>query len=237
MMKIAFIQKIILFTLIFSCASVGATAQSTQEQSGWIFFLNGTKFNNKWGMHLDVQLRTHDEWNGLKNFIFRPGLTYHLSSNQNITLGYFLGTTTFDQNTISEHRIWEQYIISHPALKGNLSHRFRLEQRFIPDAATDSNFFAQRFRYFIRHMQPLKPNEGTFTKGPFIALQNELFFNVQNKDKLNGKFFDQNRAYLAAGVRFSKKFDAELGYMYQFVDGRAINTSNNIVQLALYTRF
>ena len=71
----------------------------------------------------------------------------------------------------------------------------------------------------------------------FVALQNELFFNIQNNDDLNGSAFDQNRAYLAAGYRFSKKMDIEAGYLNQAINGRTSNTVNNVVQLAVYTRF
>ena len=216
-------------------------AQTNHEQSGWLFLINGTKLNAKWGTHFDVQMRSHDEWNAVKNILFRPGLTYYITPNQNATVGYLLATTnlrtTDAYRTLSEHRDWEQYIISHRLLTGNLSHRFRLEQRFIPTPGHNNKQFAQRFRYFFRDVQPLFKTDGAFTKGPFVALQNELFFNVQNKDKLNGNLFDQNRAYIAAGIRFSKKFDVELGYMNQLVKGASVNTSNNIVQLALYTRF
>jgi hypothetical protein len=73
--------------------------------------------------------------------------------------------------------------------------------------------------------------------GIFAALQNEVFLNLQHKDQLNGKVFDQNRAYLALGYRFSKKFDLEAGYLNQAIRGASVNTSNNVIQLALYTRF
>lgn len=231
-------RKVLLIGLVTLCFTTTLSAQTTRENSGWFFFLNSTKLNDKWGLHLDVQVRSHDEWTKVKNVLVRPGLTYFINPNQNVTAGYLLATTSLanDDKTIAEHRIWEQYIISHKLFTGNLSHRFRLEQRFI-GRADDSKIFAQRFRYFFRDLQPLVKTEGPFTKGPFIAVQNELFFNIQNKDELNGNVFDQNRAYIAAGARFSKKFDAELGYMNQFQKGVSTNVSNHILQLAIYTRF
>ncbi|MNR03834.1 hypothetical protein D3C85_1197500 [compost metagenome] len=71
----------------------------------------------------------------------------------------------------------------------------------------------------------------------FAALQNELLFNIQNKEQLNGSLFDQNRAYLAVGYRVSKSFDIEAGYLNQRIKGANNNTVNNVAQLALYTRF
>lgn len=202
--------------------------------------LNGTKFNDKWGMHLDLQLRTANDWDGVRNVLFRPGLTYYINKNSNATAGYLLTNTYVKQdgaanNTLTEHRIWEQYIYTHRIKSVYAQHRFRLEQRFMETAGGD--VFSQRFRYFFRAILPISGLKESFVEGPFVALQNELFFNIQNKDQLNGKLFDQNRAYGAVGYRFSKSFDIEAGYLNQYLKGRSNNTTNHAVQLAFYTRF
>lgn len=231
-----FICTFFLFFLIV----LNGFSQTAKQSSGWLMFLNSTRLNDKWGLHLDVQLRTADQWDGVRNFLFRPGATYYINKNSNATVGYLLTNTYLkndgiSDNTLTEHRIWEQYIFTHKIKPVYAQHRFRLEQRFMETAEDD--VFSQRFRYFFRFMLPLTNTKENFTKGPFVALQNELFFNIQNKDKLNGKFFDQNRAYGAVGYRFSKSSDLEAGYLNQFVNGRAGNTMNNVVQIAFYTRF
>ncbi|WAC41102.1 DUF2490 domain-containing protein [Pedobacter sp. SL55] len=230
--------------LIFTTTSL--FAQTINQNTGWFLFLNSTKFNDKWGMHFDLQLRSEDKWDGLRNLLVRPGVTYYINKNSNATLGYLFTQTYLPndilvgaaslKNTLTEHRIWQQYIYSHQPWKGAaLSHRFRLEQRFIERQTDD--LFSQRLRYFFRLIQPLQKQEGAFTKGVFAALQNELFFNIQNKEKVNGSLFDQNRAYLAVGYRVSKGFDVEAGYLNQSINGASRNTVNNVAQLALYTRF
>lgn len=236
------ISLIVLFSLIASFSY----AQTINQNTGWFMFLNSTKFNDKWGMHFDLQVRTEDDWDQVKNLLVRPGITYYINKNSNATLGYLFTQTNLPsdilvgaaplKNTLTEHRIWQQYIYNHQPWKGAaLSHRFRLEQRFIERRTDD--LFSQRLRYFFRLVQPLQKQEGAFTKGIFAAIQNETFFNIQNKEKLNGNVFDQNRAYLAMGYRFSKKADIELGYLNQAIKGSAQNTVNNAVQLAIYTRF
>ncbi|MGC4232103.1 MAG: DUF2490 domain-containing protein [Niabella sp.] len=230
-------KKILVLLVLLLSLFHWVNAQTSREQTGWFFFLNSTKLNDKWGLHLDVQVRSHDNWNGIRNVLVRPGLTYFIRSNQNATAGYlYVPTLPVNGATLIEHRIWEQYIISHKAFTGSLSHRFRLEQRFIEKTNND-RVFAQRFRYFFRHIQPLSKTESTFVKGPFAALQNEVFFNIQNKENTNNRFFDQNRSYLAGGYRFSKKLDIEAGYMNVFGKGAAIDNVNNVAQLAIYTRF
>ena len=126
---------------------------------------------------------------------------------------------------------------------GTLAHRLRLEQRFIPkpvvlnnELKKDGNVYANRLRYFIRNVTPLVPWPAD-GKAPFLALQNEVFVNMGDKSAVNREFFDQNRAYIALGYRFHKKFDVEAGYMNQYINGRGKTfTNNHIVQIATYVR-
>jgi hypothetical protein len=181
----------------------------------------------------------------------RPGLNYHISNKAIATLGYaYIGTNRTVSGIsgwIPEHRIWEQFIYNQKfalsARSTTLQHRFRLEERFIGTAmvdgdelATDDYEFAMRLRYFARMIMPLQKTE-SFTSGAFVAFQDEAFFNIKNNDKVtNGKVFDQNRAYVALGWRFSPKFDLEAGYMNQYVLGRSLDVSNSIIQVAGYVR-
>ncbi|SFH35695.1 DUF2490 domain-containing protein [Pedobacter insulae] len=227
-------KRILLLAVTFLFATYQLSAQTKHENAGWLFLLNSTKFNEKWGMHLDVQVRSNDNWAGTKNILFRPGVTYFIDGKQNVTAGYLMATTDLGSNTLVEHRVWEQYIYSHKIGSIFTAHRVRLEQRFL-DQPNEN--FTQRLRYFIRLVKPLKETPDGFTKGAFLALQNEVFLNIQNKALVNNSLFDQNRLYLAAGYRFSKKIDLEAGYLNQAIHGRNNNTVNNVVQLALYTRF
>ena len=234
-------KKIILSAVVLIIMASGKLYAQTQHQnSGWFMFLNNTKFNDKWGLQFDVQLRSADDWGYLRNTLVRPALQYFINNKHNVALGYLWQTTHTESAgspdlTLHEHRIFEQYIYSHKIKSVFASHRFRVEQRFI--GRTGEDVFSQRFRYFFRLIQPLQKAQPTFTKGPFVALQNEVFLNIQNKDKINNSVFDQNRLYLAAGYRFSKQFDLEAGYMNQATHGVSNNTVNNIIQLAVYTRF
>lgn len=234
-------MKKLSFCIAFIVSFLSSFAQTQHQNSGWLMFVNNTKFNDKWGLAFDVQFRSADELGYLRNVLIRPGLTYFVNKNNNVTLGYLLNTTKIESlgesvMNFAEHRIWEQYIHTHRLGGMFATQRFRLEQRFIEQNNGD-NVFAQRIRYFFRFIQPLQKKAASFDKGAFLALQNELFFNIQNKSKLNNKFFDQNRAYLAAGYRFSKKLDAEIGYLNQAINGPNNYTINNVVQLAFYTRF
>jgi len=83
----------------------------------------------------------------------------------------------------------------------------------------------------------VKKQKDSFYQGVFVALQDEIFMNIQNKNNINNSFFDQNRIYGAVGYRVNSKLDLEVGYMNQYINGAMTNVSNNIIQMALYTRF
>ena len=224
---------------VFCLLPLYMKAQNT-DQSAWLAIINSTRFNKSWGLHLDVQVRSSDRLEYLRNVMFRPGLTYHLSKKTNLTLGYLLNDTyvpagSGEYNRLSEHRVWEQFVYNMPVKRSVLMHRLRLEQRFIEQQSSD--IFSQRLRYMLRAVLPVTRQDSTFKRGPFVGLQNEVFFHLQNRDKLSGNIFDQNRAYLALGYRFNPKVDLEAGYLNQFVKGRVQNTNNHVIQVALYTRF
>lgn len=223
------------------CFSLPGKAQTDVQHGGWIMLLNNTKITQKWGFYADMQVRSTDDFKKVKNLMFRPGITYYLNSKNEFTLGYlFNDTYVFPaeeaEYSLTEHRIWEQYVLKHKLKAVAVNHRFRLEQRFIARYDAD-DLFSQRFRYFIRFIIPLQKGMQNFEKGPFAALQNEIFLNLQNKDQLNTHTFDQNRAYGAAGYRFSPKLDIEAGYLNQSSKGKLNNSVNHVIQIAVYTRF
>jgi Protein of unknown function (DUF2490) len=228
-------------------------AQTANHFSGWLGVFSTFTINKKFSLHLEGNLRSNNEWQQVQTYIFRTGLNYKLTSNQTLTAGYAFVSSLRNVNGVSgygpEDRIWEQYSNMQYFFIGkhntSLQNRFRLEQRFIgqsvveDDRLTTTDFrFVQRLRYFFRMIVPLAGSEEkSFSKGGFFSIQNEVFVNLGNTSVVNGKFFDQNRAYFSLGYRFSPKNDTELGYMYQFISGAGnTRTNNNIIQLATYIR-
>lgn len=227
------------FIILFIYSST--YSQTQHQSSGWLMFMNNTKLSKHWGAYLDMQLRSGHQYENVRHILVRPGITYYANSQNEFTVGYLLNNTfthlngTAD-NVLTEHRIWQQYIFKHKLSNVSATHRFRLEQRFIERSGKDE-LFAQRLRYFVRFIVPLEKGIKNFEEGFFVALQNELFFNVQHKNELNRKIFDQNRAYVAGGYRLSKALDIEAGYLNQSIKGLQNNTINNVIQVAVYTRF
>ncbi|MES2645630.1 MAG: DUF2490 domain-containing protein [Bacteroidota bacterium] len=224
------------------------TVAQVNQQSGWLASFNTIKLEKNWSLHLEMQLRSSDNWQQVQTILPRIGINYHLKSNQIVTAGYaFIPNRVVafnDDALLGEHRVWQQFLVNQKAGNSAITHRFRLEERFVPVAEKTGNGltvsernYSSRLRYFIRALIPFKKQQ-PFVSGMFGALQEELFFNITDLNNVNGKLFDQNRAYGAVGYRFCKKFDMEIGYLNQFVLRRSnqANVSNHIIQLAFYTR-
>ncbi|HUR09907.1 MAG TPA: DUF2490 domain-containing protein [Flavitalea sp.] len=233
-------------TALLSFLLIGITSFAQTQFSGWLASFNTFSSKGKTSIHLDVQLRSSDEWKEVQTFLARTGLNLKLRKNITATIGYAYisnrRTITGIAGYAPEHRIWQQLLLSHNWKRVGIAHRFRLEQRFISrsfvqngNLENSGNVFANRFRYFIRGLIPFN-DAMPFSKGLFAALQNELFLNLGDKSPVNGKTFDQNRAYIAVGYRLKSSFDIEAGYLNQYIEGRNGITNNHVIQLATYLR-
>jgi hypothetical protein len=222
------------------------TAKAQPQFSGWVASFNTFKLNTRFSLHFDAQLRSTDELQQVQTILLRPGLNFHATKSLVITAGYAFISNRRTINGVSdllpEHRIWQQGLFNHKAKNISIAHRIRFEERFISKAKvvnneleTDGTSQAFRFRYFIRSIFPLTATP-SFSKGVFLALQNEVFLNTGNKSAVNGKTFDQNRLYCAIGYRLPNKIDLEAGYMNQYTSTRSSFTNNHIVQIAVYKR-
>jgi hypothetical protein len=236
--------KLFFPVVILILTTIETTAQT--QFTGWLASFNTFSSKGKTSIHLDVQVRSSDEFKYMQTFLARTGINVKLKNNLIATAGYAYISNRRTVTTVTgyapEHRIWEQLLVSHPLFHSSLSHRFRLEQRFISTSSVqgnqlenDGNVFANRFRYFIRTVLPFSTQK-PFHKGWFSALQNEVFLNIGDKSIVNGKTFDQNRAYIAAGYRLSPAVDLETGYLNQYVTGRSGFMNNHVFQIAVYTK-
>ena len=236
------------FILVILATGLATFSKAQQSNvSGWLASFNTIRLKGPLSLHFDGQLRSTDQVKQVQTILLRPGLNYHINKQFVASLGYaYIGnrrTVDMVDGLAPEHRIWQQLLIAYPIGVVSLSHRFRLEQRFISRSfvqnnslETDGYDYANRVRYFARGIIPFNGEKG-FQKGMFAALQNEIFVNFGDKRTVNGKFFDQNRAYAAVGYRLKPAVDLEAGYMNQYVSGRqSAFTNNHIIQIAIYTR-
>ena len=223
-----------------------AIGQAQPDAAAWgSVFVNGP-YRKGWGLHLDMQVRSDEQMQQTKTWLFRPGIQYQLNKQNLITVGYayILGLKKEPgiKAQLPEHRLWQQWMLMHPLGRFSLQHRLRFEERFIGAIRYQEGagipttpIFSTRLRYFNRMILPLSGIR-PFEKGIFGALQNEVFLHITGKNDLTGKTMDQNRFYLAMGYRANRTWDAEFGYIRRDLQTETKLLNLHTWQFAIYFR-
>ncbi|WP_089321723.1 DUF2490 domain-containing protein [Pontibacter ummariensis] len=219
-------QKLIVCVLtLFSCFFFGevnaqdAPRINDHNNNGWYMYFGDHKLSEKWGLHTEVQLRRYNVLKDPQQLLLRTGVNYYINPDAFVTLGYgFIETSPYGDypapDEFLEHRIYEQLQLKGSIGRIGLTHRYRLEQRWVESPLTSDYTYLNRARYFLKATIPvvgptLDVNE------PYLAAYEEIFIGFGNNIRQN--IFDQNRAYLALGYKFSPAAAAEVGYLNQIV--------------------
>ncbi|AKD03289.1 DUF2490 domain-containing protein [Pontibacter korlensis] len=201
-----------------------ASAQTTERikdhnTNGWYMYFGDHKVADRWGIHAEVQLRRHNTIKNPQQLLFRTGVNYDLTPTAMFTLGYgFIETHPYGDypaaGTFPEQRIYEQLQLKGNIARVGLSHRYRLEQRWVKQPGAADYTYLNRARYMIKATLPLV-GPSLEPKEPFLAAYDEVFVGFGENVKQN--IFDQNRAYVALGYKISNSSSLELGYLNQIV--------------------
>ena len=218
-------KKIYLY-LVFLFLSISLGAQES-ELGNWMIYFGNVQMNERFNWHNEIQYRNYNAVGDLEQLLIRTGFGYNLTENNNNILlgyGYILSENYLDSNdakeSISEHRIYQQFITRQKIGRVGLQHRYRFEQRFIEDD------FKLRFRYFLGLNIPL--NKAQMEDNTLYAsLYNELFINT------SGVLFDRDRIYGGLGYKVSPKLRFELAYMTQVFTGSSRDQVNIVCFLNL----
>lgn len=234
--RLTALTSLLLSCLLTSTATAQQAAPSVREVDVnghiWLVANGNNKLTDKLGVHTEVQVRRADFGQEWQQLLLRGGLDYHWSEALRLTAGYaFVQTWPYGQYPVKhafpEHRIWEQALVTGKLGDATLQHRYRLEQRFIGDAATgrfEGGRYENRLRYMARLNIPLSGE--TIDDGElYAALYDEVFINFGEEVKYN--IFDQNRAYGALGYQIGPVGRVEIGYMNQLVQQRSLTPDSN----------
>jgi hypothetical protein len=231
-MKIAFVYIYCIFLLVD--VSAQNDRRNDFNNTNWLQTFNTIKLHNKWGLHLEYQWRREKGLKYWQQGLLRIGTNYKVNDNVTAHIGYAWAETypygdypIANNGTFPEHRTYEQLTFRQPVNKFLLTHRFRIEQRWLGrvKAGTAGNreiedwFFLHRFRYQFRTQYSL------WAKGDkqfYGAAADEIFIGAGKN--LGTNVFDQNRIFLLFGYKLNKNVSIEAGYFNQTLQqGRRIN--------------
>jgi hypothetical protein len=230
------IYKLLLILLVLEVSKASAQVrQSTYNNIAWGCYFGDHKITDKWGIHTEYQWRRNDFGLTWQQSLARVGVNYQLHPRVMLTMGYgLIHTFSYGDLPISrlnnagmeqifpEHRIYQDVLVTDKIGKVEVSHRFRLEQRYMGlFYDSENNRMAgkwklfNRFRYRIRLAYPI--TEKWYAHGYdelFIGFGKDVGYNI----------FDQNRINLGLGYKFNKQGKIEAGYFSQIVQkSRLVN--------------
>lgn len=218
-----------LLCLLFMCSCCG-TATHAQVQKNthylgqvWTGFFNQTRLSRHWGLWVDLQLRTKENYfDNLSQSIVRAGVTHYLSDNTKLTLGYaWINHFPGDNHafvTQPEHRIWQQVQWHTKSPRLRLMQWLRLEEKFrrkvlSPAELGEGYDDSWKLRYNFLISVPL--GKKPFAPGTFSLIANdEIHINFGNQVIYN--YFDQNRFFIGFGYHINTADQVQFGYMSQF---------------------
>lgn len=249
-------KRTILYLLIVLPSFVKAHSGDTclhqygDNRNAWFMYFGDHKFSDKFGVHIEAQLRRSDFISQPQQLLLRTGLNYHVKPDVFFSAGYcFVHTSPYGVYPVKagfpEHRIWQQVQARSTFGRIEWTGRLRTEQRFsnLPsldslsgDYAPGDAVYTQRFRLLNRITLPLK-GKVLGEHAYYITAYDEIMVNAG--ESIASNFLDQNRAYLALGYRLNGSSKIELGYMEQTIfksDGIRIER-NHTLQVSFSSTF
>ena len=197
-------KKSVFIILLLSTLFTSAQENGEDRLGAWYMYFGMNQVSDRFSIHTEAQFRYWELASNFNQLLLRTGLNYHISDEAIATIGYaYIATdVSFEEfpgeEDLSEHRIFQQFILKNEVRKLLFEHRYRFEQRFIDFGDTSDTRF--RARYRLQLTLPL-------TQLLFINVYNEIFLNLQDN------VFDQNRLYAAFGFKLTPATSVQIGYL------------------------
>lgn len=190
---------------------------------GWYTYNGDHKLSERWQLHTEYQWRRVDVIRTWQQSLARVGLRYALSAQVHVSLGYTNFVTypygrypSADQGRpVPENRIHQDIDVTNMVGRLQLTHRLRLEQRWLAQLSevnprqVASWEYQNRIRYQLSLTYPLRGpaiDPGEFYLNAFDELLISFGRNVGEN------IFNQNRLSGGVGYQFKTDFQIELNY-------------------------
>ncbi len=213
---------------------------TTHVNQVWLTYYNQIKFNNKWELLTDLNLRSKENFvHDLSLSIVRFGITYYLTPETKLTAGYAWANYFPGDNHKSisqpEHRPWQQIQWETKKGKKKLVQWIRLEERFrhkiLNDHALAEGYnFNYRIRFHLRYELPV--SKKTVVPGALAyIISNEV--NVNFGKEIINNYFDQNRFFTGFKYQTGVHTNVQFGYLNVFQQLAPGNQYKNINALRI----
>lgn len=204
-----------LVLILITAFSITVVAQNPSENflGSWYTYGSSHRISNRFSLSPYGEIRFYEPSSNYNLLFTSIRGNYHLNSKSSVGLGYaYLDIDTvfeFDNEpNVHEHRIFEQYVYNHRFGKLKISHRGRLEQRFL--GFSNRNELQNRLRYRLGLKYDINSTLfAVITEEPFVNFQDQVFH--------------ENRFYAGIGIHTWKNSQIQLGYLRQNIRKNVLN--------------
>ncbi|KFF22925.1 DUF2490 domain-containing protein [Chryseobacterium sp. JM1] len=194
-----------------------ANAQSRDNYNMWFQYLMSARLTDKSTLTALSQYRSFDLAYDTRLFLVSAYVDYEVANEVKPAAGFmFLVLDSYKTDNSKKQR-YEKRPFQQVTLGGNIgrtsvSHRFRVEERFI----SNPDEFIVRLRYLISLRIPF--NRKGEKEKLYGILKNELRMNVVKEDP-----FDSNRLTAGLGIKVGKNSAIEVAFINQLETGSTSN--------------
>lgn len=212
-MKIKF--KLIVILLLGMISQMDA--QSRDNYNMWFQYLMSARLTDKSTLTALSQYRSFDLVYDTRLFLVSAYVDYEVANDVKPAAGFmFLVLDSYKSDNTKKER-YEKRPFQQVTLGGNIgrtsvSHRFRVEERFI----SNPDEFIVRLRYLVSLRIPF--NRAGEKEKLYGILKNELRMNVVKEDP-----FDSNRLTAGLGIKVGKNSAIEVAFINQLETGSTSN--------------
>lgn len=219
--------RFLIFLILTSSVGYGQQNRITDHNTiGWYVYTGDHTFSKRWSLHTEYQWRRVEFIRSWQQSLARIGLNYKLTDRVKLGGGYtFFTTYPYGDYPVAdagvptiESRFHQDIQLNDKLGMLKVSHRFRLEQRWLGLGADENprqivNWeYQNRVRYQFSGEVPLSGQ--TIDNGEFYAnFFDELFIGFGRNVEQN--VFNQNRISGGLGYQIRNSFALELNYLNQ----------------------
>lgn len=202
-------------------SAIPATKDVTSTEGAWFGVYNKYHFHKNWAYYGEYHYRRRNGFADMGQIYLRFGITYKIVKYLDLTAG-FVNPWYWapDQNddgldrVVPQYRLWEQATLATPFKYMEALHQLRVEHRYRRDYEKGSDFeLTHRFRYKLTLYIPINRRE-LKPKTVFLSLYNEIF--IQAGKTIVYNHFEDNRAFIGLGYKFTENIQVQAGYMNSF---------------------
>lgn len=203
---------LLLITLLFQ-TNLFAQKNAEDYLGAWYTLGINHRFTEKFSITPYAELHNYELTSNYNVTFASINFNYHFKPKHTLSIAYaFLDIDSVfgDDNLYNtkENRVYEQYNYKHKLGAFSAQHRFRLEQRFLQFAHSNTMQNRLRYRFSLKY---------TLNKWISLNIKDEPFIHFQDQ------VFHENRFFIGIGYHAFKNVQLNVDYFKQHINKKNLN--------------